>query len=173
MCVLSIKVPIRKKKSGNLFNDPGICEFIYIYIYIYKYIHIYMCVCVNIYGQYLTICKKMNPGSFKDVMYKMCWKSYICLCIKMDLALNNLQWLICHKTKPNLYIVYVCTYIYIYILYTYVCIYVHCIYIYIYIYIYCVYVYVLCVYMYIYFICIYILYRYIVCIYIVCIYLLS
>ena len=21
--------------------------------------------------------------------------------IKMDLALNNLQWLICHKTKPN------------------------------------------------------------------------
>ena len=30
MCVLSIKVPIRKK-SGNLFNDP------HIYIYIYKY----------------------------------------------------------------------------------------------------------------------------------------
>ena len=22
----------------------------------------------------------------------------------MDLALNNLQWLMCHKTKPNLYI---------------------------------------------------------------------
>ena len=37
MCVLSIKVPIRKK-SVNLFNDPRI----YIYIYIY-------CVCVNIY----------------------------------------------------------------------------------------------------------------------------
>ena len=32
MCVLSIKVPIRKK-SGNLFNDPRI--YIYIYIYIY------------------------------------------------------------------------------------------------------------------------------------------
>ena len=31
MCVLSIKVPIRKK-SGNLFNDPHI--YIYIYIYI-------------------------------------------------------------------------------------------------------------------------------------------
>ena len=31
MCVLSIKVPIRKK-SGNLFNDPRI--YIYIYIYI-------------------------------------------------------------------------------------------------------------------------------------------
>ena len=24
MCVLSIKVPIQKKKSGNLFNDPRI-----------------------------------------------------------------------------------------------------------------------------------------------------
>ena len=35
MCVLSIKVPIRKK-SGNLFNDPRI----YIYIYIYSYIYI-------------------------------------------------------------------------------------------------------------------------------------
>ena len=23
------------------------------------------------------------------------------VCIKMDLALNNLQWLICHKIKPN------------------------------------------------------------------------
>ena len=23
------------------------------------------------------------------------------VCIKMDLVLNNLQWLICHKTKPN------------------------------------------------------------------------
>ena len=31
MCVLSIKVPIRKK-SGNLFKDPRI--YIYIYIYI-------------------------------------------------------------------------------------------------------------------------------------------
>ena len=32
MCVLSIKVPIRKK-SRNLLNDPRI--YIYIYIYIY------------------------------------------------------------------------------------------------------------------------------------------
>ena len=23
------------------------------------------------------------------------------ICIKMDLALINLQWLICHQTKPN------------------------------------------------------------------------
>ena len=35
MCVLSIKVPIRKM-SGNLFNDPRI--YIYIYIYIIFYI---------------------------------------------------------------------------------------------------------------------------------------
>ena len=30
MCVLSIKVPIRKK-SGNLFNDPCIYRYIYCY----------------------------------------------------------------------------------------------------------------------------------------------
>ena len=41
MCVLSIKVPIRKK-SGNLFNDPRI----YIYIYIYIYVCVCVCVCV-------------------------------------------------------------------------------------------------------------------------------
>ena len=23
------------------------------------------------------------------------------ICIRMDLALNNLQWMKCHKTKPN------------------------------------------------------------------------
>ena len=33
MCILSIKVPIRKM-SGNLFNDPRIYIYIYIYIYI-------------------------------------------------------------------------------------------------------------------------------------------
>ena len=33
MCVLSIKVPIRKK-PGNLFNDPRTHTYIYIYIYI-------------------------------------------------------------------------------------------------------------------------------------------
>ena len=27
---------------------------------------------------------------------------------KNDLALNNLQWLICHKTQPILYIWYIC-----------------------------------------------------------------
>ena len=33
---------------------------------------------------------------------------------KKDLALNNLQWLICHKTQPNqiIYIVYIYIYIY-------------------------------------------------------------
>ena len=37
MCVLSIKVPIRKK-SGNLFNDPRI--YIYIYIYYYRVVSV-------------------------------------------------------------------------------------------------------------------------------------
>ena len=30
------------------------------------------------------------------------------ICMKMDLALNNLQWLICHKTKPNQTIIRLC-----------------------------------------------------------------
>ena len=45
MCVLSIKVPIRKK-SGNLFNNPRIYIYIYIYVYIYIYICKHVCVCV-------------------------------------------------------------------------------------------------------------------------------
>ena len=40
MCVLSIKVPIRKK-SGNLFNDPRIYIYIYIYIHTHTYIYIW------------------------------------------------------------------------------------------------------------------------------------
>ena len=46
ICVLSIKVPIRKK-SGNLFNDPSI----YIYIYACKY----TCVCISIGITYVCI----------------------------------------------------------------------------------------------------------------------
>ena len=46
MCVLPIKVSIRKK-SGNLFNDPRI------------YIYIYMCVClcVNLHTQFKHLLK--------------------------------------------------------------------------------------------------------------------
>ena len=58
MCVLSIKVPIRKK-SGNLFNDPRICIFslfLCIYACVYKYaslslsIYIYICIYIYIYS---------------------------------------------------------------------------------------------------------------------------
>ena len=50
MCVLSIKVPIRKK-SGNLFNDPRlyICVYVYIYIRIYIYIYIYIYTYIYMY----------------------------------------------------------------------------------------------------------------------------
>ena len=36
--------------------------------------------------------------------------TYLIFMYKEDLALNNLQWLICHKTQPNqiLYIQYIC-----------------------------------------------------------------
>ena len=42
----------------------------------------------------------MNSGSFRNVIKKLCaYKSYDMY--KEDLALNNQQWLICHKTQPN------------------------------------------------------------------------
>ena len=44
----------------------------------------------------------MNSGSFKIVIYKICLEIlYLIYAYKVDLALNNLQWLICHKTIPN------------------------------------------------------------------------
>ena len=48
---------------------------------------------------------KMNLA-FNNLQWFICHKTqpkqivYICM-YKEDLALNNLQWLICHKTKPN------------------------------------------------------------------------
>ena len=43
----------------------------------------------------------MSSSLFKNVN-KMCLQIYICVCMyKQDFAFNNLQWLICHKTKPN------------------------------------------------------------------------
>ena len=46
----------------------------------------------------------MSSGSFKDVIYKMCLEIiYSIYMYKKDLALNNLQWLICRKTKLNSY----------------------------------------------------------------------
>ena len=44
----------------------------------------------------------MNSGSFKNVIYKMCLQIiYLIYMYRKDLALNDLLWLICHKTKPN------------------------------------------------------------------------
>ena len=43
---------------------------------------------------YLTMCKLMSSDSLKKVNIYM---------YKQDLAINNLQGLICHKTQPNLF----------------------------------------------------------------------
>ena len=46
--------------------------------------------------------KKNNSGSFKNVMLKMCLEIiYLIYIYKKDVALNNLQCLMCHKTKPH------------------------------------------------------------------------
>ena len=48
--------------------------------------------------KHLTVCKRVSLGSFGNVFI-----NYLLLRYKYneDLALNNLEWLICHKTKPN------------------------------------------------------------------------
>ena len=44
----------------------------------------------------------MTSLSFKNVIYKMCLGIiYLTSMYEKDLALNNLQKLICHKTKPH------------------------------------------------------------------------
>ena len=51
-----------------------------------------------------TVCKKMSLSLFKKVINKMCLQIKYIFNIYMyeeDLALNNLQWLICLKVKPN------------------------------------------------------------------------
>ena len=46
--------------------------------------------------------KKMSSDLFKNVINKMYLQIiYIQYVYKQDLALNNLQWLICHKMKTN------------------------------------------------------------------------
>ena len=46
---------------------------------------------------YLTVCKQMSSDLFKNIIKKI-FTNYM---YKQDYALNNLRWLICHKTKPN------------------------------------------------------------------------
>ena len=48
----------------------------------------------------LTAYKQISTGAFKNVNYKLCVYKYYDM-YKEDLALNNLQWLTCHKTKAN------------------------------------------------------------------------
>ena len=49
----------------------------------------------------------MNSGLFKNVTYNLIHlliiNIYIYIYKKNDLALNNLQVLVCHKTQPNLF----------------------------------------------------------------------
>ena len=46
--------------------------------------------------------KKWAQAHLKNVTDKMCLEIiYLIYMYEKDLALNNLQWLICHKTKPN------------------------------------------------------------------------
>ena len=50
--------------------------------------------------EHLTMFIGRRLGSFKNLVNKM-FTNQIFNLYKEDLALNNLQWLICHQTKPN------------------------------------------------------------------------
>ena len=44
----------------------------------------------------------MSSGSFENIIYKMCLEvTYLIYMYKKDVELNNLKWLICHKTQRN------------------------------------------------------------------------
>ena len=44
----------------------------------------------------------MCSGSFKNIVYNTRLEIiYLIYMYKKDMALNNLQWLICHKTNPS------------------------------------------------------------------------
>ena len=54
----------------------------------------------------------MNSRSFKKVICKICQEiRKFENMYEKDLDLNNLQWLICHKTKPN-QVIYILIYMY-------------------------------------------------------------
>ena len=55
----------------------------------------------------------MSLGLFKNVIYKICLQIiYLMYMYKLNLALNNQQWLICHKTQltKQAYYILVCGY---------------------------------------------------------------
>ena len=54
--------------------------------------------CLTKNVDHLIVCKKMNLGLFLKIVSKM----FVINVYKPNLAFNNLQWLICHKTKLNL-----------------------------------------------------------------------
>ena len=101
-------------KSFKKLFTYNIYIYIYIYnIYIYIYIYIYwMCankwlivnriICVRQkYLKPFNCVHKMSSGAFKKCSLQNVCRSYLMYIYIQDLALNNLQWLICHKTQPN------------------------------------------------------------------------
>ena len=67
-----------------------LCQYITIVIHRNSYNH-------------LTVCQKCPKACFKMLSTNCVYKSYISnICVyKQDFVLNDLHWLICHKTKPN------------------------------------------------------------------------
>ena len=64
------------------------------------------CDCYIAILETIQLYAKKSSGSFENVIYKMCLQIiYKFNMYTQDSTLNNLQWLICNKTKPNLRII--------------------------------------------------------------------
>ena len=62
------------------------------------------CDCYITIFETIYLCAEKISGSFKNIVYKMCLQIiYLIYVYKENLALNNLQWLIYHKTNPTKY----------------------------------------------------------------------
>ena len=104
--LLSIKVPIRKKKAGNLFNDP------HIYIYIYIYLCVCVCVCIKCYI-YIRIFKYLSTQMYIYICVCVCvcitwvyfyvYESFDALCLRSALKNYNEGMIDSNKIKIQIY----------------------------------------------------------------------
>ena len=105
MCVLSIKVPIRKK-SANLFNDPRTYAYTRINTYKYTVNHKIICKPMNI--EFLTHFLESNTHTMQDYLYVIKYKERnIKLSFERDrLNLLNMRRKLNKRWKRQLFVQY-------------------------------------------------------------------
>ena len=102
MCVLSIKVPIRKK-SGNLFNDPRMnvrtCVCVCYHICEYAHARVWYCVCMYV-PMYVLF----------GVRLSLCMNLFVCLCVCMHICVSEYMYDAFVSVCVSVYICILCVY---------------------------------------------------------------